>query len=234
MSASQRRQPALAYLRTSSAANVDGDSSERQRVAIRAYADRAGLEIVAEHYDAAVSGADPLDRRKGFAALLADAREHGIKVVVVETASRFARDLIVQETGHAMMRRLGLCLIASDDPDAFTADTPTARMVRQILGAVSEFEKAALVAKLAGARDRASEKAGRRVEGRKATITPEIVATIRRLHRKSPKTGERRSLREIAAELAKAGHVNPASGKPYSAEAIRLVLAARKEATPAA
>jgi hypothetical protein len=46
-------------------------------------------------------------------------------------------------------------LVAADDPDAFTGDTPTAKMVRQFLGAVAEFKKVNLVAKLQGARDRA-------------------------------------------------------------------------------
>jgi hypothetical protein len=36
---------------------------------------------------------------------------------------------------------------------------------------------------------------------------------------------EKRSLREVADELAKAGHV-ARSGKPYSASAIRSMLAA--------
>jgi DNA invertase Pin-like site-specific DNA recombinase len=73
----------------------------------------------------------------------------------------------VQETGHALLKAEGIALVAVDDPDAFTADTPTAKLVRQIMGAVSEFEKAMLVAKLKGARDRASAKAGKRIEGRK-------------------------------------------------------------------
>ena len=52
--------PAIAYLRTSSAANVgaDKDSDRRQREAIQAFARRAGYELVGEFYDAAVSGAD--------------------------------------------------------------------------------------------------------------------------------------------------------------------------------
>ena len=66
-----------------------------------------------------------------------------------------------------MLAQEGFTLIAVDDPDAFTADTPTARMVRQILGAVAEFEKANLVAKLKGARDRKSAEQGQRIEGRK-------------------------------------------------------------------
>ena len=64
--------PAIAYLRTSSATNVgvDKDSEKRQRVAIGVYAKRAGYELVAEFYDAAVSGADAIQDRPGFAALL--------------------------------------------------------------------------------------------------------------------------------------------------------------------
>jgi len=50
---------------------------------------------------------------------------------------------------------------------------------------------------------------------------------VRRLHRRNPKTGERRSLRGIAAALAEAGHVSPRTGRAYSAEAIRLVLVSR-------
>ena len=55
---------AVAYLRTSSAASVgaDKDSDKRQRAAIEAFAKRAGFTIVDEYYDAAVSGADPVDQ----------------------------------------------------------------------------------------------------------------------------------------------------------------------------
>ena len=42
---------------------------------------------------------------------------------------------------------------------------------------------------------------------------------------KSPKTGQRRSLRAIAAELAMLGHVGP-SAEPYHAGSIRHMLAA--------
>jgi len=53
---------AVAYLRTSSATNVgaDKDSEKRQRAAIQTFAKREGFEIVAEFYDAAVSGADAI------------------------------------------------------------------------------------------------------------------------------------------------------------------------------
>ena len=41
--------------------------------------------------------------------------------------------------------------------------------------------------------------------------------------RPHPKTGKRRSLREIAAELARAGHINE-RGKPYAAQSIKMML----------
>src|SRR5262245_8588732 len=62
----------VAYIRTSSAANVgaEKDSDKRQRQAIAAFAKRAGLELVDEFTDAAVSGADHIETRPGFTAML--------------------------------------------------------------------------------------------------------------------------------------------------------------------
>jgi len=54
-----------------------------------------------------------------------------------KNASRFARDLIVQLTGHALLRDRGIELIPVDAPADFTDPTPTAEMVRQILEARS-------------------------------------------------------------------------------------------------
>ena len=160
---------AFAYLRTSSAANVgeDRDSDKRQAAAIEAHAKRAGIEIVDTFYDAAVRGGDPIDTRPGFAAMLERIEGNGVRTIVVETANRFARDLMVQEVGFAMLQKRGIDLIAADSPTSFLDDTPTARLIRQVLGAVSEFEKAMVVAKLRGARDR-KRKTGVKVEGRKS------------------------------------------------------------------
>ena len=66
-----------------------------------------------------------------------------------EGAPRFARDLIVQLTDHALLRECDIELIPVDAPSHFTDPTPTAEMVRQILGLVSQFEKASLVANCA-------------------------------------------------------------------------------------
>ena len=63
--------------------------------AISTFAKRAGFEIVAEFYDAAVSGADPIQDRPGFSALLNRIESNGVRTVIVEDASRFARELAV-------------------------------------------------------------------------------------------------------------------------------------------
>ena len=52
------------------------------------------------------------------------------------------------------LKALGVSLIPTTAPDHFTTDTPTSILIRQVLGAVAQFEKAALVAKLKAARDR--------------------------------------------------------------------------------
>ena len=214
---------AVAYLRTSSAANVgaDKDSEKRQRAAIEAFAKSAGYSIVDEYYDAAVSGADPVTERPGFMEMLRRVATNGAKTIVVESPDRFARDLAVQLTGHDMLRGLGIELVPASAPDFFTSDTPTAVLVRQVLGAIAEFEKASTVAKLAAARKRKREATGR-CEGRKplSETNPEAVAMARKL---SARRKRKPSLRVIASELAKAGHLN-ALGREYNPKSVKAML----------
>ena len=118
-----------------------------------------------------------------------------------------------------MLTAQGFTLIATDDPDAFTADTPTATMVREILGAVSQFEKSNLVAKLKGARDRKSAALGRRCEGVRGydATKPELVAEAHALK------AQGLTHRAIAAALA--GRYSTATGKALGAGQIGRLLA---------
>ena len=212
-------------MRTSSATNVgvDKDSEQRQRAAIEAFAAARGFELVGEFYDAAVSGADPVHERSGFMAMLDRITGSGVRCIIVESPDRFARDLAVQLAGHDFLKKLGVALIPATAPDFFTEDTPTAVLVRQVLGAISQFEKASLVAKLKAARDRRIA-AGLKCGGRKShsELRPDVVALAKKLRRKRPKAGQR-SLREIAAELAKRGHLSH-SGKPFTARSVNNML----------
>jgi DNA invertase Pin-like site-specific DNA recombinase len=213
-------------LRTSSAANVgtDKDSDKRQRAAIEGFTKRAGYQIVGEFYDPAVSGVDPIESRPGFADLLDKIEANGCRTVIVEDASRFARDVKAHVLGIALLRERGVRLLASNG-DNLTDDTDEMTEGMLTIAAVfSQIEKKRLVRKLAAARQRIREKRGK-CEGRKsyAERNPNLVALARSLHRRRPKGGQR-SLRDISAELASRGYVN-ANGNAYSAASINSMLA---------
>jgi len=218
---------AVAYYRTSSAANVgeDKDSRVRQAEAVHRYAKAAGYEIEREFYDAAVSGADPIDARPGFTDMLTHCADNGVTVILIETADRLARDLMVQEVAYRRLVEQGITVVPVDSPSHFQEDNPTADLIRQVLGAIAQFDKAQTVAKLRGARDRASVVKGRRVEGRKphAEKTPAMVREAKRLARRNPRTGKRRSLRQIARELAALGYTRP-GGEPFNAQSVKNMI----------
>jgi len=221
------RTPAVAYLRTSSAANVGADrySDKRQRAAIQAFARRGGYELVAEHYDAAVSGADPIEGREGFAALLDRIENNGVRTVIVEDASRFARELVVQELGIALLAKRGVRLLTASGDDLTDSDDLGRKMMRQVAGAFAEYEKRRLVAKLRSGRQRKRLETGKKVGGRKshAELWPGAVVLAKRLRRANPKTGDRLSFREISKRLKDAGHVNE-RGQPFNPQSVRAML----------
>jgi DNA invertase Pin-like site-specific DNA recombinase len=68
-------------------------------------------KLVAEFYDAAVSGAELLQDRRGFAALLDRIEGNGVHTVIVEDASRFARDLMTQELGIVSLTERGVTVL---------------------------------------------------------------------------------------------------------------------------
>jgi DNA invertase Pin-like site-specific DNA recombinase len=214
---------AVAYLRTSSSTNTgpDKDSDKRQRAAITAFAKVHGYVLVAEFYDAAVSGADPIAERPGFKAMLDRIASNGVRCIIVESPDRFARDLTVQLTGHDFLKSLGIALIPATAPDFFTEDTPTAVLVRQVLGAIAQFEKTSLVAKLKAARDRKKAATGK-CGGRRSYLEarPEVVALAREL------SASGMSLRKIAVTLAERGHLT-GGGKPYVASAVQAMVLAQ-------
>jgi DNA invertase Pin-like site-specific DNA recombinase len=216
---------AVAYLRTSSAANVgaDKDSDRRQRDAITSFAERSGFVIVEEFYDAAVSGADPIDVRPGFRALLERIVGNGVRTVLVEDASRFARTLMTQEAGIATLGGLGVRVLTSRGDDLTDSDDEMRVAMRQIAGVFSQLEKTRLVKKLAAARAR-KRAAGHKVEGRRghADLRPDVVRMAKRLHAK-PRKGARLSLREIARRLADAGHKN-ANGRPFNPASVKAMV----------
>ena len=212
------------YLRTSSATNLGGDSEERQKDAIRKFADLQDMEIVSGAYDQAVKGSDSIHEREGFAQLIQYCLDNDVTTILCENASRFARDVIVQELGYRELKKLNLQLIPVDAPDYFTGDSPSLNMIRQLLGAVSEFEKSNLVSKLRGARERIKLRDGK-CEGRKnleEILSKDAFATMMKIIKRLRE--QNKSYASIAGVLADKGYSQPSTGNPYNRSQIMRLI----------
>src|SRR5690606_12514510 len=143
---------AIAYLRVSSAGQAkDGrDGLPRQREAIAAYCAATRVVLLEEHADEGVSGTKALDDRPGLSAALQRAIELDATMLVIEKVDRLARDLIEGELILREFRRVGVKVVEAEGGTDLTDGeaNPTATLIRQVIGAVAEFEKSALVAKL--------------------------------------------------------------------------------------
>lgn len=219
---------AFSYIRVSGLGQRDGDGPTRQRHAVAAYAKRAGVEVIKEHADLGVSGTAMLAERPGLRDCLAAAQSTGVKVILVERADRLARDLVVGELILAEFRAAGVRVLDANGNDlTVPGDDPTAIMLRQVLGSFAEYERRALVAKLAAARARERVKNGR-CEGRKPygdrPGEAEVVERMRELRRK-PKGKPRLSFAAIAAKLNEEGRPTR-TGKPWHPEVVRRIIEA--------
>src|SRR5262249_46890836 len=137
--------------------------------------------------DAAVSGADPIDERPGFKALLERIMSNGVRTVIVEDASRFARTLMVQEAGIGTLAGIGVRVITSRGDDLTGSDAAMRVAMRQMAGVFAQLEKTRLVKKLRVARERKRREAGRcegrwtRIERARQAKDEVAVAKLRRL-----------------------------------------------------
>jgi DNA invertase Pin-like site-specific DNA recombinase len=222
---------AVAYLRCSGLGQVDGDTWDRQAAAITKYARAHGMTVAEGDWfrDEGVSGTKDMGDRPGLAALIDRIESNGVRVVLVENASRLARDLMVSEVILAQLRDAGCTVIDCDSGTNLIDDAdddPTRRLIRQVLGAVAEFDRRVTVLKLSAARKRIRARTGR-CEGRKPYGSrpgeAAVIARIRELHRK-PHGEDRRSLGDIVKVLNAEGHPTR-SGKPWTKESVRLVIA---------
>ena len=223
---------AVAYLRVSGKGQVEGGGFPRQRETIRKFAKASGIEIVAEFTDGGVSGTAEGADRPGLSAMLERIVGNGINLVLVERADRLARDLIVSEMLLAEFAKNGVRVVeAGGGTDLRAGDDPTKKLIRQVLGAVAEFNKSVVVSKLRAARERTRRQKGR-CEGRKPYGHFPGEATglvrIRQLNRK-PRGGRRLSAAKIAEILNQERHPTR-SGKPWRRASVRAII--KREGLP--
>ena len=157
------------YLRVSGDSQISGDGFPRQRELCQKYASQNGIQIAQEFRDEGVSGKMELEGRAGLSECLQYVREHGIGLVLCESSDRLARDMIVAEVIIREFQKVGVKVISASGGVDLTEGNdanPTAKLIRQILAAVAEFDRCVVVLKLRGARQRIKERDGK-CEGRK-------------------------------------------------------------------
>jgi DNA invertase Pin-like site-specific DNA recombinase len=112
-----------------------------------------------------VCGATELENRPALTDMFEALPGDGTKLVLIEKLDRLARDLMVQEKIIGDLRKRGFDLISVMEPDLLQNDASRI-MMRQIFGAVAQYETAMIVGKSRSARQRMKAKTGR-CEGRK-------------------------------------------------------------------
>ena len=228
----------FAYIRVSGVSQVDKDGEKRQRESIAKYCSTHSVSISAEFFDA-VSGTKEAVDRPNFSEMIEKIRLFrsdpkiaaaiSIDGIVVENMTRFARDLMVSEYLLKQCREQGIKVFCADQVSlvdvASTDIDPTRKMLRQIMGAVSEWDKSMLVHKLAVARRRI-RLSGQRCDGKKPYgFRPgekEIQARIAELR------GLGYSSWEIAVELNASGH-RTRHGRQWNKDNILDIESGRKK-----
>jgi DNA invertase Pin-like site-specific DNA recombinase len=156
---------AFGYLRVSGKGQIDGDGFPRQKAAIKAYADAHNIRIVKWFQEEGVSGTKDLENRPALQDLMVALSSDEVSLVLIEKLDRLARDLMIQETIIGDLRKHGFELVSVAEPD-LCSDDPSRKLVRQVFGAIAEYERSMIVLKLRAARQRTRQRDGR-CEGRK-------------------------------------------------------------------
>lgn len=228
------KQTGTIYCRVSSKGQaLEGrDGFRRQIAACEAYAKKEKIEI-AETYRDEISGTTSIAERPAMTRMLELLAEIDVDCVLLEKQDRLSRDLVAGELILGEFKKRGIKVIEVESGSDLTdCDTPTSKLIRQIIGSISEFDKSSIVAKLAEARrNKKRENNGQKLEGRKHygevdQREKDVVAEIRRLCRK-PRKSPARSFALIAGELNNQGH-KTRMGKTWTAVQVRRIVVRNK------
>lgn len=161
---------AIAYLRVSGKAQVEGDGFPRQSAAVAAIAASLGLTIIRTFQEEGVSGTTVWAERPAFMDMVAFIMDNpDTRTVLVENLTRLAREFVVQEAILVFLASKGIDLISADTGENVTEAVrgdPMKKALIQMQAVFSELEKNNLVRKLKAARERRRKETGR-CEGQK-------------------------------------------------------------------
>jgi len=219
---------AIGYIRVSTVEQAAGFGLEVQERAIREWAKSHGVRLMAVLRDEGESGSNGIDTRQGLAETLARMEAGEADTLLVYRLDRLARDLVLQETTVQRLSARGRRLVSVTEPDV-DGDDPTRVLVRQVLGALSQYERAVIRARMMAGRE-AKRRSGGYVGGRppfgfrvesKELVSEEREQATIALARKLRRRGL--SIRTIARELTDAGHTPKEGGIWHPPQVARLL-----------
>ncbi|SNQ47063.1 Site-specific DNA recombinase [Frankia canadensis] len=228
----------IGYIRVSTVGQAeDGMGLDVQTDSIRAWARANGHRITEIFTEAGVSG--KLEDRPALGDALRALRDGSADGIVVPKLDRLARDLVVQEQLIAEIRRMGADIHSAvageaaylvDDPD-----DPSRKLIRQILGAVNEYERAMIALRLRSGRKQKAAAGGYaygapafgvRAEGKQLTADEREQAALTRMVELAE---EGASLRTIADTLTAEGHRPKRGDRWHPTTVNRALVRARAE-----
>jgi DNA invertase Pin-like site-specific DNA recombinase len=130
------------YLRVS----TDRQTVENQREALTKIATARGWEIVTEYNDAGISGSKGRDQRPGLDQMLKDAQRRKFDLVATWAIDRLGRSLIDLLDTFQHLEACGVNLYI--DQQNLDTTTPSGKLLYQVSGAFSEFEKSMIVSRV--------------------------------------------------------------------------------------
>ncbi len=146
------------YIRVSTLDQVEyGRGLEIQKEAILDYCKKNGLKLDKFYEEQGVSGG--LDRRPALAELQSDVSSGLIDTIIITRLDRLARNLLVQESILGDFQEKGASVISIDEPDILSID-PSRILLRQMKGAINQYEKAMIVIRMKSGRTKKAKDGG--------------------------------------------------------------------------
>ncbi len=219
---------AFSYLRVSGGSQINQGGFPRQRETVLRYAKASRVELVDEFLDGGVKGTTAGDDRPGLAELMYQLAADGVSLVLVERADRLSRDLMVGELILKSFRDLGVQVVAADSGTDLTVSDaePSRVLIRQMMGAVAQYDKTLLVSRMRAGKLRKNKALGRSCEGVKPFgALPGEDETLKRLKELARKLPGKKRLGsyKIANILNDEGRATR-SGKQWHGVTVRQIL----------
>lgn len=232
----------VAYVRVSSAHQAEAYGPEVQRAAITKWAKANGHKIAAWQTDV-ISGASELRNRVGWCEAAALVKSGQAEGIVVARLDRLARDVMVQELLLRKLSDLGGIVLSTreNENELLNGESkdPSRKLVRVIMGAISEYDKESTVERLAAGRQAKAARGGyahgalpygyRSAQG---LLTP-VPAEQRALARMKELAALGHSTREIARLLDAEGHPTKRAAVWSSPVVARILRRANTEGSAA-